>query len=89
MLKMADKKKHAVEAAAPAADKKKALETAIAQIEKTYGPGSIMRLGESPNVSVDAISTGSLSLDIALGVGGVPKGRIVEIYAPSPQVRPQ
>jgi recombination protein RecA len=82
MLKMADKKKHAVEAAAPAADKKKALETAIAQIEKTYGPGSIMRLGESPNVSVDAISTGSLSLDIALGVGGVPKGRIVEIYGP-------
>lgn len=79
---MADKKKHAVEAAAPAADKKKALETAIAQIEKTYGPGSIMRLGESPNVSVDAISTGSLSLDIALGVGGVPKGRIVEIYGP-------
>jgi recombination protein RecA len=79
---MADKKKHTVEAAAPAADKKKAIETAMAQIEKTYGPGSIMRLGESPNVNIGAISTGSLSLDIALGVGGVPKGRIVEIYGP-------
>ena len=79
---MADKKKAAVESAAPAADKKKALETAMAQIERAYGKGSIMRLGENAGVVVDAIPTGSLSLDIALGIGGVPKGRIIEIYGP-------
>ena len=55
-----------------ASDKKKALETALAQIEKNYGKGAIMRLGEDIPVNVDAISTGSLSLDLALGVGGVP-----------------
>ena len=63
-------------------DKKKALETAMAQIEKVYGKGSIMRLGENTDISVEAIPTGSLALDIALGIGGVPKGRIVEIYGP-------
>ncbi len=68
--------------AAPAADKKKALSTAIAQIEKEYGKGSIMRLGENTHIVVEAIPTGSLSLDIALGIGGVPKGRIIEIYGP-------
>lgn len=75
-------KKSAVETAAPASDKKKALETAVAQIERAYGKGSIMRLGEDVGVAVDAIPTGSLSLDIALGIGGVPKGRIIEIYGP-------
>ena len=75
-------KKPAVESATPASDKKKALETAMAQIERTYGKGSIMRLGENPDIVVDAIPTGSLSLDVALGIGGVPKGRIVEIYGP-------
>ena len=75
-------KKPAVEAAAPAADKKKALETCMAQIERAYGKGSIMRLGENTGVVVEAIPTGSLSLDIALGIGGVPKGRIIEIYGP-------
>ena len=65
-----------------ASDKKKALETALAQIEKNYGKGAIMRLGEDIPVNVEAIPTGSLSLDLALGVGGVPKGRIVEIYGP-------
>lgn len=79
---MADKKKVAVEAAAPASDKRKALETCMAQIEKAYGKGSIMRLGENTGVVVEAIPTGSLSLDLALGIGGVPKGRIVEIYGP-------
>ena len=80
---MAEKKKAAPAAsAAPAADKKKALETAIAQIEKNYGKGAIMRLGEDITVNVEAISTGSLSLDLALGIGGVPRGRIVEIYGP-------
>ena len=71
-----------VEAAAPASDKQKALETCMAQIERTYGMGSIMRLGENTGIVVEAIPTGSLSLDLALGIGGVPKGRIVEIYGP-------
>ncbi len=79
---MAEKKKATVEAAAPASDKKKALETAMAQIEKAYGKGSIMRLGENTGVVVEAIPTGSLSLDLALGIGGVPRGRIIEIYGP-------
>ncbi len=75
-------KKAAVESAAPAADKKKALETCVAQIERNFGKGSIMRLGENTGVVVDAIPTGSLALDVALGIGGVPKGRIIEIYGP-------
>ena len=61
-------KKPAVESAAPAADKKKALETAMAQIERNYGKGSIMRLGENLGVMVESIPTGSLSLDLALGL---------------------
>ncbi len=79
---MAEKKKEPITTPGQAADKKKALETALAQIEKNYGKGAIMRLGEDIPVNVEAISTGSLSLDLALGVGGVPKGRIVEIYGP-------
>ena len=79
---MADKKKMTVEAAAPAADKKKALETCLANLEKTYGKGTVMRLGENTGVVVEAIPTGSLSLDLALGIGGVPRGRIIEIYGP-------
>ncbi len=80
---MAEKRKAAPSAApSPAGDKKKALETAIAQIEKNYGKGAIMRLGDDIPVNVEAISTGSLSLDLALGIGGVPRGRIVEIYGP-------
>ena len=80
---MAEKKKAVPSAApVPAGDKKKALETAIAQIEKNYGKGAIMRLGDDIPVNVEAISTGSLSLDLALGIGGVPRGRIVEIYGP-------
>ncbi len=63
-------------------EKKKALQTAIEQIEKTYGAGSIMKLGQNTHLDVDVIPTGSLSLDLALGVGGVPKGRIIEIYGP-------
>ena len=78
---MAEKKKM-IESAAPAADKKKALETAMAQIERTYGKGSIMRLGDNSRVMVEAIPTGSLALDLALGIGGVPRGRIIEIYGP-------
>lgn len=63
-------------------DKKKALSTMISQIEREYGAGSIMRLGENTRMEVQAVSTGSLSLDMALGIGGVPKGRIVEIFGP-------
>ena len=79
---MAEKKKAAAPAAAAATDKKKALETALAQIEKNYGKGAIMRLGDDIAVNVEAIPTGSLSLDLALGIGGVPRGRIIEIYGP-------
>ena len=68
--------------AAPADDKKKAIETAMAQIEKMYGKGSIMRFGDKAELNVDYIPTGSLALDVALGIGGLPKGRIVEIYGP-------
>lgn len=75
-------KKAAYEAPAPASDKKKALETALAQIEKTYGKGAVMRLGDRPEMVVDAIPTGSLALDAALGIGGVPRGRIIEVYGP-------
>lgn len=63
-------------------DKEKALQTALANIEKQFGKGAVMRLGENVTMNVDKISTGSLSLDIALGIGGLPRGRIVEIYGP-------
>ena len=76
------KKTGAYEAPSPASDKKKALDTAIAQIEKTFGKGAVMRLGDKPEMNVEAIPTGSLALDAALGIGGVPKGRIIEIYGP-------
>ncbi len=76
------KKSNAVPTAAPASDKKKALETAISQIERAYGKGSIMRMGSQSALQVEAIPTGSLGLDLALGIGGLPRGRIVEIYGP-------
>ena len=79
---MADKKKVPTIVAPSNVDRKKALETAIAKIEKDYGKGTIMRLGDDISVNVEALSTGSLSLDLALGIGGIPKGRIVEIYGP-------
>ena len=80
---MAEKKKTvSVTATSANPDKKKALETAIAKIERDYGKGTIMRLGDDIPVNVEALSTGSLSLDLALGIGGVPRGRIVEIYGP-------
>ncbi len=65
-----------------AVDKEKALQTALTQIEKQFGKGAVMRLGENKHMNVDHISTGSLTLDIALGIGGLPRGRIVEIYGP-------
>ncbi len=76
---MAEKKKIVAE---PNPDKEKALKTALDQLEKTYGKGTVMRLGENVGMNVEHISTGSISLDIALGIGGLPKGRIVEMYGP-------
>ena len=75
-------KKTVYEAPTPASDKKKALATALSQLDKTFGKGTVMRLGDRPEMNVEAIPTGSLALDAALGIGGVPKGRIIEIYGP-------
>ena len=63
-------------------NKTKALESALGLIEREYGTGSIMRLGDNKTIDIEEISTGSLGLDMALGIGGLPKGRIVEIYGP-------
>jgi len=63
-------------------DKQKALETALGNIERSFGKGSIMRLGDKTSMDIEAVSTGSLGLDIALGIGGLPKGRVIEIYGP-------
>lgn len=70
------------EVASVSEEKNKALKLAIEKIEKDFGKGSIMRLGDKPSVNVDVIPTGALALDVALGVGGIPRGRIVEIYGP-------
>ena len=77
----------AVKAAKPDAssgltEKQKALQTAIAQIEKQFGQGAVMKLGQASTMNVEAIPTGSIGLDIALGIGGMPRGRIVEVYGP-------
>lgn len=66
----------------PNADKLKALQLTLDKLEKSYGKGAVMKLGETPTESIESISTGSISLDIALGIGGVPKGRVIEIYGP-------
>ena len=80
---MAEKNKAPVSARAAGSDEKaKALETALAQIKKQYGEGAVMRLGQDSALNVEAVPTGSLSLDLALGIGGLPRGRIVEIYGP-------
>jgi hypothetical protein len=63
-------------------DKEKALATALAQIERQFGKGSVMRLGDEARAPVEAIPTGSIALDVALGIGGLPRGRVVEIYGP-------
>ena len=75
-------KKTGYEAPTPATDKKNALQTALAQLDKSFGKGTVMRLGDRPEMNVEAVPTGSLALDAALGIGGVPKGRIIEIYGP-------
>jgi recombination protein RecA len=63
-------------------ERDKALDTALGQIEKQFGKGSVMRMGENLNMGIESISTGAMSLDLALGIGGLPRGRIVEIYGP-------
>lgn len=67
-------------------DKEKIIDLAMKQIQKEYGEGSIMKLGENQKMNIKSISTGSLNLDIALGVGGVPRGRIIEIYGTEPLI---
>ena len=85
---MAEKKQSAADKKA-AGDKKSALETALAQIEKQFGKGAVMKLGANTAMQVDSISTGSLGLDLALGVGGFPRGRIVEVYGPESSGKPR
>ena len=63
-------------------DRDKALEMALSQIDKQFGKGSIMRMGEKGSMAIDAVSTGALALDLALGIGGLPRGRVTEIYGP-------
>ena len=67
---------------ASATDREKALEAALAQIDKQYGKGSVMRLGDDARAPIETISSGSVGLDVALGIGGFPRGRVVEIYGP-------
>ena len=64
------------------ADREKALDMTLSQIEKQFGKGSVMKMGETTHMGIEAIPTGALSLDLALGVGGLPRGRVVEIYGP-------
>ena len=78
----ATKKTAAVTPAADASEKKKALATALSQIQRDFGTGAVMRLGENAHMEVQAVHTGSISLDMALGIGGLPRGRIVEIFGP-------
>ena len=80
--KVSASKKVAVPTGVDANERKKALETALKQLERDYGAGTVMKLGENAHMEVQAVHTGSLSLDMALGIGGVPRGRIIEIFGP-------
>ena len=79
---MAAPKKSTNISVSPATDREKALSAALGQIDRQFGKGSAMRLGDKPTQNVQVIPTGSLALDIALGIGGLPRGRVVEIYGP-------
>ncbi len=80
--KAASKKQTVETAERTPEERKKALDTAISQIEKSFGKGTIIKMGENPRMNVSAVSTGSITLDMALGIGGLPRGRIIEIYGP-------
>ncbi|MBQ2725419.1 MAG: DNA recombination/repair protein RecA, partial [Clostridia bacterium] len=83
MAAKASSKKQTVDTAERSPEeRRKALDTAISQIEKSFGKGTIIKMGENPRMNVSAVSTGSLTLDMALGIGGLPRGRIIEIYGP-------
>ena len=82
MAKASTKKTAAQTVETTPEEKKKALDTAISQLEKSFGKGTIIKMGENPKMNVSAVSTGSLTLDMALGIGGLPRGRIIEIYGP-------
>lgn len=69
-------------------EKRKALEMALSQIEKQFGKGSVMKLGDFTAMNIEAIPTGALSLDIALGIGGIPRGRIIEVFGPESSGKP-
>src|SRR6202022_2346713 len=73
---------HRIERKGLLMEREKALEMALSQIEKQFGKGSVMKMSEKPQIGIGAISTGALSLDLALGIGGLPRGRVVEIYGP-------
>src|SRR3546814_16165290 len=70
-------------------DRQKALEAALSQIDRAFGKGSAMKLGSRDKMEIEAVSTGSLGLDIALGIGGLPRGRIIEIYGPESPGKPE
>jgi len=81
-LRLVEKEKDTVDKNKDAADKNKALEAAVSQIERAFGKGSVMRLGQREVVQTEVFSTGSINLDIALGIGGLPRGRVIEVYGP-------
>ena len=80
MAKSKNAGKSAVSQVQDQSERKKALEAAMAQIEKQFGQGAVMRMGDRTQVDIDTVPTGALTLDIALGIGGLPRGRIIEIY---------
>ncbi|MBP5775702.1 MAG: DNA recombination/repair protein RecA, partial [Clostridiales bacterium] len=82
MAKSKNSTKSAVTPVQDQSERKKALDAAMAQIEKQFGQGAVMRLGDQTHIDLETIPTGALTLDIALGIGGLPRGRIVEIYGP-------
>ena len=79
---MAKEAKESNEPTGRSTEKQKALDTALAQIERQFGKGSVMKMSERSTAAIEVISTGSVTLDIALGIGGLPRGRVVEIYGP-------
>ena len=82
MAKSKNSTKSAVAPVQDQSERRKALDAAMAQIEKQFGQGAVMRLGDQTHIDIETIPTGALTLDIALGIGGLPRGRIIEIYGP-------